>query len=131
MRKGASITQWVFLISGFLGAASLSWSTFQGINPCPMVLIFRACYLVLLAYFGMSIAQLMRSQKPSSWLFWIGWSVAFGFAIYGSASEFISGDVCPKSSAGFPFYEIPMCYISLIFCVVIGCTEIFLRHRHT
>ncbi|MFK7844933.1 MAG: hypothetical protein AB8G77_06505 [Rhodothermales bacterium] len=129
MNTAVKIFLWLFLLTGLLGTASLSYSTFQGIDPCPLVFALRACYIVLFAYFAMTIAQVIRSRKLSRPVFWSAWLIAFSFAAYGSLTEFIQGDVCPKSQPGAPLFEMPLCYVSLIFCIAIAGAWIILYER--
>ena len=77
-----------------------------------------ACYIAFVGYLFMSIvlaANLLLGHVQFNWLFWTGLGVAGGLALLGSAFEIIKGDICPKA-----FGWLPMCYISLAFCVVIG-----------
>ncbi|MEM8487209.1 MAG: hypothetical protein AAF564_16775 [Bacteroidota bacterium] len=129
MHTTTRIAFWAFLLTGLAGAASLSYTTFQGINPCPIVFSVRACYVVFVAYFLMTIAQTLKKQAPAHRLFWGAWLIAFGFAIYGSTLELFQGDICPKNNPGPPFFALPMCYISLIFCAIIAGTWLILHKR--
>jgi len=112
---------------GLYGAGALSYNTLLGVNPCPMALVIRACYLVFFAYLGMGSAQFIRGGGVSRILFWVGWILAFGFAAFGSSAEIIQGDVCPiVQTAGL---NIPMCYISLALCIAIAGLYMIVQHR--
>ena len=115
------------IIFGLYGAGVLSYNTLMGVNPCPMALVIRACYLVFFAYLAMGSAQFIRGGRVSRILFWIGWILAFGFAAFGSSAEIIQGDVCPiVQTAGL---NIPMCYISLALCIAIASLYMIVQHR--
>ncbi|MBX2821046.1 MAG: hypothetical protein KTR29_15230, partial [Rhodothermaceae bacterium] len=115
------------ILFGLFGAGGLSYDTLMGVNPCPMALVIRACYLVFFAYLVMGSAQFIRGGGVSRILFWIGWILAFGFAAFGSSAEIIQDDVCPiVQTAGL---NIPMCYISLALCIAIAGLYVIVQHR--
>ena len=86
----------------------------------------RVCYVVLICYLLMLIAQLMRGMSMQSVVFYSAWAVVFGFALLGSVLEFGNGTTCPKSSSGFA-----MCYASLMLSGSIGLLYWFLRRVKT
>lgn len=123
---------WILLLGcilfGLYGAATLSFATARGINPCPEVWITRACYVVFAAYLAMGAAQFIGRRRLSRILFWGGWLIAFGFAAFGSSGEIIQGDVCPIVQTGGLI--IPMCYISLALCVAILSLYLIIQQKH-
>lgn len=123
MQKVVWIILGLHLLTGLFGAGALSYQSLQGVDPCPTVGISRACYMVFFAYLAMLVTSLRIKPGPSTAFFWIGWLVAFGFALTGSLSEFLQGDICPRTDS-----NIPMCYISLAFCAVIAGARIILRN---
>lgn len=103
---------------GLWSGGNLSWQQFQSGEACPLLGAFPACYIAFAGYLLMSttlVANLLLGRTNFNWLFWAGLGVAGGLALLGSAFEIVKGDVCPKA-----FGWLPMCYISLAFCVVIG-----------
>lgn len=112
---------WLLLALGLFGALSLSYTTFSGNGkPCPDIGGIYICYVVLVSYSMMVLAQFgtWRLRKTA---FYAGWAVTFFIAAVGTILELINGDTCPKSSDG-----LPMCYVSLALCMTI--LVLFLVH---
>ena len=107
---------------GLYGAISVSWQTFTQVSLCPAVAGIRVCYVVLICYLLMALAQLLRGSGMQNVLFYSAWVVVFGFALLGSTLEFYNGNTCPKSSSGFA-----MCYASLMLSGSIGLLHGYLN----
>lgn len=121
--KALDIALWIFLVIGLLGALKISYANFTG-QACPKMWIVPICYLVFLAYALMLGSVIVRHNGCKHYFFAIGWSIAFVFALLGSAAEWLGGGgVCPSSSSGgvrgASAGGIPMCYISLALTVII------------
>ena len=126
LRILANVLLWGLFLIGLFGAVSVSWQTFTQVSLCPAVEGARVCYVVLICYLLMLIAQLMRGMSMQSVVFYSAWAVVFGFALLGSVLEFGNGTTCPKSSSGFA-----MCYASLMLSGSIGLLYWFLRRVKT
>ncbi len=110
------------LATGLYGAASVSYTTITGVAPCPTVGFIPACFVVFIGYLFMLIATiLMISRRPLNKLFLIGWVPVFLLAFIGSIFEISNGSTCPKSSSG-----LALCYVSLIFTIIIAMSYLFL-----
>ena len=100
---------------GLYGAISVSWKTITQTAPCPQVMGVYVCYVILICYSLMVLAQLMRQSLLQNVIFYGAWAVVFGVALFASILEFGNGQTCPKSSTGFA-----MCYASLLLSGSIG-----------
>lgn len=107
---------------GLLGATRLSYVTITGGVPCPGVMGFPACYIIFLAYASMLLAFLQKKRSWSRPVFASGLAVAIGFALPASLIEVFREGTCPSSASG-----IPLCYLSLALCLLIGATWVTLR----
>lgn len=112
------INQTSFIVTILLAAVALfavipvSYTTLMTDKDCPYVWLIPACYIVTIGY--TLILSSLFTRKNS--LFLIGWLPVFLLALSGSVAELSGIDVCPKTSGA----EIPMCYFSLVFSVVIA-----------
>lgn len=114
----AKVALFGLVVFGLWSGGRLSWQQYQSGEACPILGPVPACYIAFVGYLLMSIvlaANLLLGRTQFDWLFWTGLGVAGGLALLGSAFEIIKGDICPKA-----FGWLPMCYISLAFCIVIG-----------
>jgi hypothetical protein len=109
-----TITLWSLLSLGLYGAFNISYLTFTQQAVCPEVAGVHICYVVLIGYLIIGIAQLFIG-KWQVILFYSGWIVVFTLAMIGTLLEIGNGSTCPKSSSG-----LPMCYLSLIISTSIG-----------
>jgi hypothetical protein len=107
----------VTICFGLLGAARLSYVTITGGVPCPSIMGIPACYVVFLAYASMLFAFLQKKRPWSRPVFVSGLAVATGFALPASLLEVFREGTCPSSASG-----IPLCYLSLALCLLIGAT---------
>lgn len=107
---------------GLLGATRLSYVTITGGVPCPSIMGFPACYIIFLAYASMLLAILQKKRSWSRPVFASGLAVAISFALPASLMEVFREGTCPSSASG-----IPLCYLSLALCVLIGATWVTSR----
>ena len=103
---------------GLFTSARLAWSEATVGEACPSLGSVPACYIAFGAYLLMAIglAEKFTSGGGSGYRvrFVLGLVTAGGLALLGSAMELVQGNVCPRVGI------IPMCYLSLTFCVAIG-----------
>lgn len=107
---------------GLWSALTVSYKTITGIAPCPSILNYPVCYAVSLGYCLMFIGQIGGLKQVYNKLFFGGWGLVIVIACIGVGLELMSGDVCPKTSAG-----IPLCYVSFMFCIVILSLKLVLN----
>ena len=100
---------------GLYGAISISWQTITQTAPCPQVSGIYVCYVILICYSLMVLAQLMSRSTLQNVIFYSAWAIVFGVALFASVLELGNGQTCPKSSSGFA-----MCYASLLLSGFIG-----------
>ena len=108
----------LLVAAGLWSGAGLSWHQFQSGDACPMLGRVPACYIAFASYLAMAVSLVIRlATQPDRfrWLFWIGLGFAGGLATLGTVMEVIKGGICPKA-----FGVLPMCYVSLAICVVMG-----------
>ena len=79
---------------------------------CPKILGIPACYLVLLAFILVIISNFFKIFL-NNLIFYLGWLIGFILALWFSFNQIVRIDNCPL------FFEIPMCYLSLILFVII------------
>jgi len=109
---------------GFYGALSVSWQNMTG-SPCPHLFSVPICYIVLIAYGLMLASLLIPNQACQHHFFCAGWAIAFIIALLASVAELtVGGGICPVSDSGSlrggsTSGGIPLCYVSLLFLVVI------------
>ena len=111
--NAGKVLLWILLALGLYGALTISYSTITGESPCPSVAGVYICYVVLLGYALMIIAQFLTPYKRT--VFYLGWFIVFAIALLGTALEISQGNVCPQSGSG-----LPLCYVSLMVSAVIG-----------
>lgn len=111
--KVSKVFLWLLLALGLYGAVSVSYSTITNKSPCPSVAGIYICYVVLLGYFLMVIAQVLKPYKRT--MFYVGWLIVFAIALFGTILEINQGNICPQSGSG-----LPLCYLSLLISAVIG-----------
>ena len=109
---------------GLYGAISVSWKTITQTAPCPQVMGVYVCYVILICYSLMVLAQLMRKSLLQTIIFYSAWAIVFGVALFASILEFGNGQTCPKSSSGFA-----MCYASLLLSGSIGLLFWYSKRR--
>lgn len=118
---------WTAMTAGLAAGMWVSYRTVTNIAPCPdIVMGIPACYVVLLAYLSMMIVTYLKRSRISNLLFGLGWLVVFGFAVLGSAAEFMQGHVCPRLGE-----NIPLCYASLFLSIVIIASHLLLKRQVT
>ena len=93
------------------GVVPISYAVYLNDSTCPMLGALPACYLVTISYLFILISSVIK--KPL--IFLVGWLPIFLLAITGSAFELFGKDVCPKTTG-----NIPMCYLSLVFSIIIA-----------
>lgn len=124
LEKVRTLALWALIVFGLLGAVKISYSNLTG-NPCPHIVFVPICYVVLIAYGLMAISIVTKGDGLTHYFFGIGWGVAFLIALAGSVAEFaMGGGVCPSSGggslrAGAENTGTPLCYVSLVFLIVI------------
>ena len=104
----------LFIVVGVWSSLRLSYLTVTDTAPCPSILWIPLCYLAAIGYLSMFAAQMPPLGKLKSRLFYPAWALVFSIAASGSGVEIFVGDTCPITDGG-----VPMCYISLAFCVAI------------
>ena len=109
-----SMTLWFLVIMGLFGALRLSYVTSTTDNDCPILVGIPVCYVILLGYALIAIAQ-FTGMPVKSRLFWIGWLPVFLLAITGTMLELVDGQTCPKNDTG-----LPLCYVSLAIIILIA-----------
>ena len=113
---------WALVLFGFIGAGMVSLDNMRG-TACPSLLMVPACYVVTVAYGLMLGSLIINHNGCKHHFFCAGWGVAFVIALFASLAElFGGGGVCPTTSGGLRAGApsgIPLCYISLLFLVII------------
>ncbi|MCH6258741.1 hypothetical protein MLD52_19440 [Puniceicoccaceae bacterium K14] len=108
------ISNWIALLLSSIALLSilpLSYQVLLGNKSCPTVFKIPLCHVITIGY-ALLISSFLFKRKA---LFYIGWVPVFLFASFGTISEIISGNACPRSEGG-----IPLCYYSLIIALLIG-----------
>ena len=107
------------VLFGLWGAGNLSYKQYLSGEACPVLGdLVPACYIAFGGYILIALGVALSMAMPGStgrYLFWSGTIVAGGLAALASVLELIKGDVCPIA-----FGFVPMCYISLVFSIVIA-----------
>jgi len=113
---------WALVIFGFVSAAKLSIENMNGVT-CPSLFSIPVCYVVTVAYGLMLGSLIINHNGCKHHFFCMGWGIAFVIALLASLAEmFGGGGVCPSSTGGLrggSAAGIPLCYISLVFLVII------------
>lgn len=104
----------ILIVVGLWSSLRLSYLTVTTTAPCPAILWIPLCYLAAIGYLSMLASQIPPFEKLKSRLFYPAWAIVFLIATSGSSVELFVGDACPKTDG-----NVPMCYISLAFCVAI------------
>lgn len=74
---------------------------------------------------GIMVAVVSNPQWFVTFLFFSGWSLVFGFAVLGSATELAQGQVCPRIGE-----VLPLCYVSLLLSiVVVSCYRLRIKAK--
>jgi len=102
----------VILLFVIYGSFSLSKHDYKKKDVCPKVLGIPACYLVLLFFIGALIIHLILPVH--TYLYFAMLVVPFLLALTGTMTELSGKVICPRTPGG-----IPMCYISLGFCMAL------------
>ena len=94
-------------------AINLSINDWKQKNICPKIMGIPACYIVASCFITALSCHIINT--PTSTLFYFVFIGIPGvIALIGSITELSGKTVCPKTASG-----IPMCYISLAFCVAL------------
>ena len=101
------------------GSFRLSLNDWKIKNVCPKIAGIPACYIVFVCFFTASICHIINTAF-SIQLFFISIFIPALIAFIGTVTELSGTTICPKTKSG-----IPMCYISLGFCVVLLITKFF------
>ena len=101
------------------GAGSLSLNDWKNKNVCPKIAGIPACYIVFVCFVIASISHIINTSFTVQ-LFFISIGIPGLIALLGSITELTGRTICPKTASG-----IPMCYISLGFCVVLAITKFY------
>ncbi len=107
---------WGLVAIGLFGVAKVSYLEIIGAANCPHIAGMPICYIVTIGYSLMMLALLLSIMKDriSQPVFLSGWGITFLIALMGTSLEVANGDICPRGFGG-----IPLCYISLAFCLLI------------
>ena len=101
------------------GSFRLSLNDWKIKNVCPKIAGIPACYIVFVCFFTASVCHIINTAF-SIQLFFISIFIPALIALIGTITELSGTTICPKTKSG-----IPMCYISLGFCVVLLITKFF------
>ena len=101
------------------GAGSLSLNDWKNKNVCPKIATIPACYIVFVCFVIASVSHIINTAF-SIQIFFISIGIPGLIAFIGSITELTGRTICPKTTSG-----IPMCYISLGFCVVLAITKFY------
>ena len=107
---------WCLVAIGLFGVVKVSYLEITAAASCPNIAGIPICYVVTVGYSLMALALLLSLTKeriPQS-LFLSGWAITFLIALLGTSLEIINGHTCPRG-----FGDIPLCYVSLAFCLLI------------
>ena len=127
MNMIARIALIAMILLGLWGAGRLSLEQYRTGEACPILGNFiPACYIAFGGFILIAIGAALSfipvgADSVSSvstlgrYVFWGGVTVAGGLAAMASVMELIKGDVCPVG-----FGSIPLCYLSLAFCIMIA-----------
>ncbi len=99
---------------GWIGGLLVSIDTITGADACPEIGFVPACYVVLLGYSLMLVSAALPRWRWGKWLFVSGATPVALLAVFGSVSELLVGETCPRSESG-----VPLCYVSLALVAVI------------
>ncbi len=103
------------VLFGLWGSTKLAWQQALAGGACPLMGPVPACYIAFASYVAMTAGLAMMGRRDwSRRLFLVGLLGAGGLALIGSLLELVQGHVCPRAGI------VPMCYLSLGFCVLIG-----------
>ena len=105
---------WFLVAIGLFGVLRVSYLEITGAESCPNFEGIPICYLVSIGYGLMFLALLISKIEDWKALFLGGWNITFVIALLGTSIEIINGHTCPRG-----FGEIPLCYLSLAFCLLI------------
>ena len=94
-------------------AANLSLNDWKQKNVCPKIMRIPACYIVFIC-FTIALISHVLNTAISNVIYFIFIGIPGGIALIGSITELSGKTICPKTASG-----IPMCYISLAFCVIL------------
>jgi len=109
----------VVLLVAILEAFKLSLANFHGKNECPKLLGIPACYLVLLSFVLMLLAQLASSFFSGATYYFAFLAFPLLLALIGTLTELSGKVICPRTAGGTP-----MCYLSLAICLLLLCLKI-------
>jgi len=98
-------------------SGNLSWADWHDKAECPKILTVPACYIVFFCFCMAAISHILNTPKMQiTYFVFVG--IPFFIALIGSITELAGVTVCPKTASG-----IPMCYISLGFCIALLVTK--------
>ncbi len=104
---------------GIVGAGNISRAHWLG-EPCPVIGVVPACYVVLIGYCVIVLSMHPRLRRASVF-FLLGWIPVATLAFFGVIGELTNWLECPRTDTG-----IPQCYISLSLVLLIGLLSWFL-----
>ena len=101
------------------GSFNLSLNDWKIKNVCPKIAGIPACYIVFVSFFIASISHIINTTLTIN-VFFVFIGIPGIIALIGTITELSGTTICPKTKSG-----IPMCYISLGFCVVLLIVKFF------
>lgn len=113
MKKILSFSIIILGIIGFWGVSKISYLHATG-EPCPMLGVLPACYVIFIGYAMIIISMLPKVSKPKT-VFLIGWIPVIVIALIGIIGELTQTMQCAQSETG-----IPKCFYSAGFSAIIG-----------
>ena len=103
----------IILLFVTYSAFNLSIRDWKKKNVCPKIAGIPACYIVFTCFLIALISHILNTNLTNK-IYCIGIGIPALIALIGSITEISGKTICPKTNSG-----IPMCYISLAFCVVL------------
>ena len=95
------------------GSFNLSLNDWKKKNVCPKIATIPACYIVFVCFFIAGISHVLNTVLAIQ-VFFVFIGIPAIIALIGTITELSGTTICPKTKSG-----IPMCYISLGFCIVL------------
>ena len=119
------ITKTIMIIS-FIGIIFGIWLISKDLKIpgfCPKLIILPLCYPVTIAFFLVYVSSYILNKKTYNILFFTGDGLGLVLAIWGSFSQIIGLQECPK------LFKIPLCYVSFftfLFLLVLHLIRIYI-----
>lgn len=110
---------WAILVIAIGGAGNLSYTDWVQQDVCPKILGIPACYIVFGVFFIAGIMHLINT-KNTKYIYFAVMCIPLYMALKGTIIELMGTEICPDSEGG-----IPMCFISLGFCVSLITAKFF------